>query len=183
MNLAEVFTAIEGPDAPVEFVAYDGSKAGTVGSDIRVELRSPKAVELILSHPGQVGLARAYVAGELEIRGDIVQMLELLWSRTKNHRMSWNSRVQLVKQFGPDTLRAITGHRGEAPPEEKAPRAAPLKDAMLKRSPITTTCPTRSIDGSWAPRWPTRAPCSPPRPRLWNKRKRKSSISSAASSA
>ena len=67
MNLAEVFTAIEGPDAPVEFVAYDGSKAGTVGSDIRVELRSPKAVELILSHPGQVGLARAYVAGELEI--------------------------------------------------------------------------------------------------------------------
>ena len=119
MNLAEVFTAIEGPDAPVDFVAYDGSKAGTVGSDIRVELRSPKAVELILSHPGQVGLARAYVAGELEIRGDIVQMLELLWSRTKNHRMSWNSRVQLVKQFGPDTLRAITGHRGEAPPEEK----------------------------------------------------------------
>jgi cyclopropane-fatty-acyl-phospholipid synthase len=42
LNLAEVFTAIEGHDAPVEFVAYDGSKAGTVGSDIRIELRSPK---------------------------------------------------------------------------------------------------------------------------------------------
>ena len=29
MKLAEVFNTIAGPDAPVEFVAFDGSKAGT----------------------------------------------------------------------------------------------------------------------------------------------------------
>ena len=29
MKLAEVFDTVAGPDAPVEFVAYDGSKTGT----------------------------------------------------------------------------------------------------------------------------------------------------------
>ncbi|HAM21179.1 MAG TPA: SAM-dependent methyltransferase, partial [Actinobacteria bacterium] len=72
MKLAEVFNTIAGPDAPVEFVAFDGSKAGTPGSAVRLEVRSPRAIEMIMSHPGQVGLARAYVAGEVDIVGDVV---------------------------------------------------------------------------------------------------------------
>ena len=40
MALAEVFEAIAGPDAPVEFTAYDGSHAGTAGSPVKITVRS-----------------------------------------------------------------------------------------------------------------------------------------------
>ena len=35
MALAGVFEAFAGPDAPVEFAAYDGSHAGTTGAPVR----------------------------------------------------------------------------------------------------------------------------------------------------
>ena len=37
-----------GPDADVEFVAYDGSKGGRLGSDVRLEVKSPKAIAALL---------------------------------------------------------------------------------------------------------------------------------------
>ena len=36
MALAEIFETIAGPDAPVEFQAYDGSSAGAPGSPIKI---------------------------------------------------------------------------------------------------------------------------------------------------
>ena len=36
MALAEVFEAVAGPDAPVEFRAYDGSQAGAAGSAVKI---------------------------------------------------------------------------------------------------------------------------------------------------
>lgn len=116
MKLADVFSLIVGPDAPVEFVAYDGSKAGTAGSEIRVEVKSEKAVDLVLSHPGQVGLARAYTAGEIEIHGDIVRMFELLWDDKPS--LTWNSRAILAKEFGPRAVKTLLA-KNDAPPEEK----------------------------------------------------------------
>jgi cyclopropane-fatty-acyl-phospholipid synthase len=41
MALADVFETIMGSDAPVEFAAYDGSHAGTLGSPVKVTVRSP----------------------------------------------------------------------------------------------------------------------------------------------
>ncbi|MBV9384753.1 MAG: SAM-dependent methyltransferase, partial [Streptosporangiaceae bacterium] len=65
MTLAEIFESIAGPDAPVEFSAYDGSTAGPPGSDVRVTVRSPVAVSYLAQAPGALGLARAYVSGHL----------------------------------------------------------------------------------------------------------------------
>jgi len=36
MALAEIFKAVAGPDAPVEFRAYDGSQAGAAGSAVKI---------------------------------------------------------------------------------------------------------------------------------------------------
>ncbi len=36
MGLAEVFPKILGDDLPVEFRAYDGSRAGRAGADVRL---------------------------------------------------------------------------------------------------------------------------------------------------
>ena len=59
MALAEVFEAFAGPEAPVEFTAYDGSHAGTPGPPVKITVRSPAAVAYLAQAPGGLGLARA----------------------------------------------------------------------------------------------------------------------------
>ncbi len=118
MLLSEAFETIMGRAAPVSFEAYDGSRSGDPQAPIRIEIRSPRALELMLSHPGQVGLARAYVAGELEVHGDLVAMLTTL-SESAAH-LSWRARLELLREFGPVYLRnADALRRGDLPPEEK----------------------------------------------------------------
>jgi len=75
MSLAEVFEALAGPDAPVEFRAYDGSHAGAAGSPVKITVRSPAAVAYLAQAPGGLGLARAYVAGQLDVEGDMYEAL------------------------------------------------------------------------------------------------------------
>ena len=75
MALAEAFEALAGPDAPVEFSAYDGSHAGTPGSPVKITVRSPVAVAYLAQAPGELGLARAYVAGHLDVEGDMYETL------------------------------------------------------------------------------------------------------------
>src|SRR5262249_30761962 len=75
MGLADIFEAVAGPDASVEFRAYDGSVAGTPGADVRITVRSPVAVSYLAQAPGALGLARAYVSGHLDVDGDMFTAL------------------------------------------------------------------------------------------------------------
>ena len=56
-----------GQDLPVALRAYDGSHAGPNGAETTIEIRSPMALRRLLSAPGELGLARAYVAGDIEV--------------------------------------------------------------------------------------------------------------------
>jgi cyclopropane-fatty-acyl-phospholipid synthase len=98
--------------APIEVTAYDGSRHGPAGAPVRVVLRSPKALSYLLTAPGQLGMARAYVAGELDIDGDLYQALSLLWS---DHigRLSWPDRLGLLRGLDRRALRWVG-----PPPEE-----------------------------------------------------------------
>src|SRR5260370_42158860 len=69
MALAKGFEQIAGPEAPMEFHAYDGSEAGGAGAPVRITIRSPVAVAYIAEAPGSLGLARAYVSGHLAVGG------------------------------------------------------------------------------------------------------------------
>jgi cyclopropane-fatty-acyl-phospholipid synthase len=75
MALADVFEAIAGPEAPMEFRAYDGSGAGMPGAPVRITVRSPVAVSYLAQAPGALGLARAYVSGHLDVDGDMFTAL------------------------------------------------------------------------------------------------------------
>ena len=112
MKLAEVVSLFVGPDADVEFTAYDGSRFGRPGSDVRLDVRSPRAVSYLMSAPGQLGLARAYVTGELEVYGDLYTGLDRL-ARLGIHRPSVQDQARLYKALAPFALR-----RPPAPPEE-----------------------------------------------------------------
>ncbi|MFI6455135.1 class I SAM-dependent methyltransferase [Streptosporangium amethystogenes] len=84
MLLAEIFEKVMGPEADVRFVAYDGSKAGPASADISVEVKTPAAVAYLAQAPGELGLARAYVSGHLDVQGDMYTLLSRMWSLTVN---------------------------------------------------------------------------------------------------
>jgi cyclopropane-fatty-acyl-phospholipid synthase len=99
MALADVFERVAGPGAPVHFEAYDGSTAGDPGSAIRVAVRSPAAVSYLAQAPGAIGLARAYVTGNIDIDGDMYTALSHL-SRAQLVTLAWPERLRLLRQLG-----------------------------------------------------------------------------------
>jgi cyclopropane-fatty-acyl-phospholipid synthase len=59
-----------GAEPPLRIRAWDGSLAGPAGAPV-VVIRSPIALRRMLWRPGELGLARAYVAGDLDVEGDL----------------------------------------------------------------------------------------------------------------
>src|SRR6201993_3867525 len=114
MALAEVFESFVGPDAPVEFTAYDGSHAGQAGASVKITVRSPAAVAYLAQAPGGLGLARAYVAGQLDVEGD---MYEALSGGTKAQSISLGvgEKLRLLQALGGPKLLV---HRMAPPPQE-----------------------------------------------------------------
>ena len=117
MPLAQVFEAIVGPDAPVEFVAYDGSRAGAEDSPVRITVRSPAAVSYLAQAPGELGLARAYVSGHLDVSGDMHTALARM-GKAQTMNMDLAGRLRLFRELGgPRTLVP----RLAPPPQEVSP--------------------------------------------------------------
>jgi cyclopropane-fatty-acyl-phospholipid synthase len=112
MTLAEVFERLAGPQARVRFEAYDGSAAGPEDASVRVRVRSPRALRLVAGAPGDLGLARAYVSGELEVEGDLYDALKEL-SPASPGEVTMRDRLQAIRAVGPALLT-----RGGRPPEE-----------------------------------------------------------------
>ncbi|MPY61062.1 class I SAM-dependent methyltransferase [Streptomyces spongiae] len=78
-----------GAPLPVRIRAWDGSQAGPPGAPALV-VRNRRALRRLLWKPGELGLARAWVAGDLDIEGDIYVALDLLsgsvWERGEDAR-------------------------------------------------------------------------------------------------
>ncbi|THA26060.1 class I SAM-dependent methyltransferase [Streptomyces sp. RKND-216] len=73
-----------GTPLPVRLRAWDGSEAGPPGAPALV-IRHRRALRRLLWRPGEIGLARAWVAGEIDVDGDLYALLDLiagfLWER------------------------------------------------------------------------------------------------------
>lgn len=82
MRLAEIIESAVGSSAPLEFTAYDGSRSGDPNAPVRIDLRSPLALSHLASAPGELGLARAYVTGTLDIHGDMYTALASMATST-----------------------------------------------------------------------------------------------------
>ncbi|HEX4362255.1 MAG TPA: cyclopropane-fatty-acyl-phospholipid synthase family protein [Pseudonocardia sp.] len=85
VDLAE--RALGGP-LPVRVRAWDGSEAGAAaGPDTPVVvLADRRALRRLLWHPGELGLARAFVAGELDVEGDLADGLRRCWQQVRGRR-------------------------------------------------------------------------------------------------
>jgi cyclopropane-fatty-acyl-phospholipid synthase len=113
VNLAEVFSLVVPADRGVGFRAYDGSSAGPVDAEVTIDIRSPRAVQYLASAPSQLGLARAYVSGDLEIIGDPYTALSRLYPLPLDH-LTWADKARLARQFAPYAIK-----RPSPPPQER----------------------------------------------------------------
>ena len=69
LTIAEAVDSLMRDGMPLRFTAYDGSAVGPPDSPIGLELTSPRGLAYLLTAPGDLGMARAYVAGDLLIHG------------------------------------------------------------------------------------------------------------------
>ncbi|HET9020794.1 MAG TPA: class I SAM-dependent methyltransferase [Ornithinibacter sp.] len=69
MSIAEIVeSVVEGP-LRLRLVAYDGSSLGPPDAQRALHLRTRRAASYLATAPGDLGLARAYVTGDLDVEG------------------------------------------------------------------------------------------------------------------
>ena len=113
MALAPLVDEVLGGDIPLAVQAYDGSRAGPADAPTTMIIRGPDALRRVVTAPGELGLARAYVAGDIDLDGSIWDLLALR-DRMPNVRLDPRVVPRLVKELG--GWREI--RRLDPPPEE-----------------------------------------------------------------
>jgi cyclopropane-fatty-acyl-phospholipid synthase len=82
-RLADALAVVLGTQGiPLRLRAWDGSQAGPEDAPV-LEFRSRRALRRILWSPGQLGISRAYVAGEIDAPGDVFASFAALSSAGK----------------------------------------------------------------------------------------------------
>ena len=113
-------TLIEG-GLTFRFTAYDGSAAGPEDSVIHLELLNERGLSYLLTAPGDLGFARAYVAGDLALHGvhpgDPYDAMVTLMSQLRVKLPSPADLLQIIKSIGFGYLRPPP-----PPPEEHLPK-------------------------------------------------------------
>ncbi len=112
MELGALLEDVLGRDLPVAVEAYDGSRLGPAGAPATLRIRSPDALRRILTAPGELGLGRAYVAGDIDVDGDLFAALEL-HERLPAVRLTARQLAAVARLVGPAGLRPLP-----PPPEE-----------------------------------------------------------------
>ncbi len=69
-KLSDRVTELLGTDLPFRIRAWDGSEWGPEGGPV-VVIRSKRALRRFLWKPDELGIARAYVTGDLDVEGDL----------------------------------------------------------------------------------------------------------------
>ena len=106
---------------PVRFTAYDGSSAGPPESPVALNLLNERGLSYILTAPGDLGLARAYVAGDLVVEGahpgNPYAAMSLLLNQLAFRRPAPSEAVRLVRALGLSHLKPPP-----PPPQEHRPK-------------------------------------------------------------
>src|SRR5437016_6145437 len=76
-GLAAAIGRVLGGSSPIAIECYDGSRIGPDDADTALVIKSPKALQYAVTAAGEIGVARAYVSGELDVKGDIFEALAL----------------------------------------------------------------------------------------------------------
>ena len=119
-EVAAVIGAFFGDAPPIHITCWDGSTTGDPTAAVRVTINSPEALRRLLWDPNELGLGRAYVAGDIDIDGSMFDLLALrdqIAGRDEDValHLSMTERIRLV---GAARRLGALGLRPAPPPEE-----------------------------------------------------------------
>lgn len=121
LSLAEVFESLLVRPAPIRFTAYDGSSYGPEDAPVGLNLKNERGLAYLVTAPGDLGLARAYVSGDLDVvgvhPGDPYEAMVLLLRAMRFRRPSPSQVVQLLRSIGLSHMVPPA-----PPPQEHLPR-------------------------------------------------------------
>ena len=88
LSMAEVLALFTATGRqPLKFTAYDGSTAGNEDAALGLDLCSPRGATYLATAPGELGIARAYISGDLQTYGvhpgDPYELLKSLADRVR----------------------------------------------------------------------------------------------------
>ncbi len=104
---------------PIQFRFWDGSTIGRDGGPGRAIMKSPDAVRHLVAAPGQLGFARAYVLGDVDVEGPLAPTLHTLL-----HGIGGEIRVTpaaIPALVGAARALGAIGRPPPPPPEEARP--------------------------------------------------------------
>ncbi|MDP9075009.1 MAG: class I SAM-dependent methyltransferase [Actinomycetota bacterium] len=113
VSLAPLIEGLLGPDPPVTLRAYDGTSVGSDRAGATIVIRSPDALTRIVQAPGELGFARAYVAGDIEVEGDMFAALSVR-DQLPNVHLTPRHWLEAARTIGAAGLRRLP------PPHEEA---------------------------------------------------------------
>ncbi|MRK00747.1 methyltransferase domain-containing protein [Aeromicrobium sp. S22] len=128
MNIASSLLGLAeetlGLPLPIRLRAWDGSEAGVPGAPV-VVIRSKRALRHVIWKPSELGVARAYVQGDLDVEGDLGDGLRAMWDAVRDARVADASagrpRIgprQLLKGAALAVRLGVIGPRPPAPAAE-----------------------------------------------------------------
>jgi cyclopropane-fatty-acyl-phospholipid synthase len=77
-TVAPLVRAAVGPDVPVKIRCWDGSTSGPVTAQWELNFVNRRGLRRLLWAPNELGFARAYVSGDIDIHGDLLAGLDVL---------------------------------------------------------------------------------------------------------
>ncbi|MFJ6195370.1 class I SAM-dependent methyltransferase [Micromonospora sp. NPDC092111] len=120
-TVADVVRAVTDRDLPVRIVGYDGSAIGPADAGITLAIHTERGLSYLLTAPGDLGMARAYVSGDLGLDGvhpgDPYEALRVLKDDLRLRAPSVAEGLALVRGLGWERLLPPP-----APPQEAQPR-------------------------------------------------------------
>ncbi len=118
-KLAALVAGVAGGALPVRLRAWDGSEAGPADGPVLV-IRDRQALRRLLWSPNELGIAQAYIAGEIDVEGDLGDGLRQVWQHARSRapggfRMSWADRLRAARTV---LSLGVVGGRPPAPDVE-----------------------------------------------------------------
>src|SRR5690242_12952223 len=98
MAIAPVINHLLGDAAPIRIRAYDGSRSGPADAPVLLDVRSERALSYLATGGGEMGLARAYTMGDLEVEGDLYTAMAGLTDL--GLAVPWTQRLRALRSLG-----------------------------------------------------------------------------------
>ncbi|WSF98290.1 class I SAM-dependent methyltransferase [Nocardia vinacea] len=127
-GFADILQTFAAGALPIRVTAHDGSVAGPADSPFGLHIKTPRAVNYLATAPGPLGMARAYVGGDMEVSGvhpgDPYEFLRAS-ENLRVRRPSAAESVKAARALGWQAFRPVA-----PPPQEAPPRWRRLADGV-----------------------------------------------------